>query len=446
MPHRPSRDPAPLSQQGSLGVLLQRSLPRKRLQALRAAARVSRALGVPAYLIGGSVRDLLLGCPSPDLDLCVVGDGHAFARRLAAELSTPLTQDRRFLTAKIAAAGGAIDVATARRESYARPGALPRVAPGSIDDDLARRDFSVNAMALPLDPRLASQLLDPYGGRADLARRQLRVLHHRSFIDDPTRLLRAARYAARLRFHLEPSTHGLARQAVRADCLDTVSGDRIRRELFLLLDEPRTWAGVELCRRLGVLRCIHPGLSAGRRVLTGLRRISGISAWFSPGDGRAHPDCGLARLLVLADGLSLTEGDDLGPRLRLTARQRRALKSYLTAKGRVRRALSAPTLRDSVLVRALEPLPPEAVAALAATSTDRVRRRCRRFVERLRGVSARIRGDDLERLGFDPGPAWGRALAAARDARLDRRAASKDDEIRIAATILQARGARRRHR
>jgi tRNA nucleotidyltransferase (CCA-adding enzyme) len=432
--HRQSRlSPAAA---GSATALLA-ALPPARRRLARTAARLARSMQVPLYLIGGSVRDLLLGVPSPDLDLCVVGDGHAFARSLARELSAPVTEDRRFLTAKIEAAGGVIDVATARRETYAHPGALPRVAPGTIDDDLARRDFTVNAIAVRLGRPRAHALVDPFGGRADLKRRRLRVLHERSFTDDPTRLLRAARYVARLSFAWERSTRRLAQQAVGEGCLDTVSGERIRRELMMLLAEPRADAGIALLARLGALRALHPAWETQPRMRAQLRLAGSLCERFSPGTDGAHINCGVVRLLVLCQGLSPSHGHDLGERLRLPARQRDALTGYLAARSRVGRILSAPRLSNGAVVRALEGLALEAVVALATTSGARVRRRCELFMTSLRHVRPHIGGEDLAVLGFPPGPGWSRALSAARDARLDGKAQSKDDELRIARRVLK---------
>ncbi|HUT75487.1 MAG TPA: hypothetical protein VM221_11730 [Armatimonadota bacterium] len=417
------------------------SLPRHRQGQLRLAGRVARRLRMPVYLIGGSVRDLLLGRPSPDLDLCVVGDGIAFARALARELGAPRAVETRFLTSKIASSAGTIDVATARRETYPRPGALPRVSPGDIDGDLARRDFTINAMALRLDRR-RRELLDPLGGGRDLSRRQLRMLHARSFVDDPTRLLRAARYAARLGFHLERRTLRLAREAVAAGVMDRVSGERLRRELLLLLEEPRASAGWRLCGKLGVSQALHPGLAVEADTPAALCRSGEICERFSRCRPGANPDCALARLLVLARSLSPAEGCALSERLRLTARHRQALSAYLERQGRARRALAAARLRNSALARALEGLPLEAVVALAATSSPRARRRCELFLTHLREMKALLRGEDLLAQGFAPHPAWGRALAAARDARRDRRARSKNEELRIAAAVLRAHGVR----
>src|SRR6478609_3289396 len=181
----------------------------------------------PVYLVGGAVRDLLLGRGRSDLDLVVVGDAAALASRLGAEA----LEHERFATAKVRLDGHEIDIASARTETYPRPGALPDVEPAEgIDADLARRDFTVNAMAIPLE---GAGLIDPHGGRADLDAGRLRVLHEGSFADDPTRALRAARYAARFGFELEPATAEL----LRTTDLDTVSPDRRRAEMLRLAAE-----------------------------------------------------------------------------------------------------------------------------------------------------------------------------------------------------------------
>ncbi len=199
------------------------------------ALAAERRLGI--YLVGGVVRDILLGRANSDLDLVVEGDAIKLAESLAGELGGRLVVHRRFGTAKIRTRNLTIDLAMARAETYARPGALPTVRPGSIQDDLARRDFTVNAMALRLDPDSFGKLVDPFDGQKDLENKLIRVLHDRSFIDDATRMLRAVRYEQRFGFRLEASTEKLLRQNVAM--LRTISGDRIRHELELILKEER---------------------------------------------------------------------------------------------------------------------------------------------------------------------------------------------------------------
>ncbi|MQA74496.1 MAG: hypothetical protein GEU88_09195, partial [Solirubrobacterales bacterium] len=212
---------------------------------LRAAAE---AAGVRAHLVGGSVRDLLLGRDRADLDLVVDGDHMALARALGGELRV----HDRFGTATVATAGGPVDVARARAESYAHPGALPRVRPSGLEADLARRDFTVNAMAVAL--ARPGELLDPLGGLEDLRCGTLRVLHEGSFADDPTRALRAARYATRLDLDPDPAT--LA--GIRGADLATVSADRVEAELRRLAREERPRQGFELLSNWGLIE-LAPG-------------------------------------------------------------------------------------------------------------------------------------------------------------------------------------------
>lgn len=218
---------------------------------------VRREAEQPVYLVGGAVRDLLLGRPRADVDLVVEGNAAA----LAARLGGIGAEHERFGTVKVEVEGHEIDVASARTETYPEPGALPIVEPAeNIEVDLDRRDFTINAMAIPLtgEPRV----VDPHGGRADLELGMLRVLHPRSFVDDPTRAIRAARYAARFGFELEPDTEDLLR---RAD-LTTVSADRRRAELERLAGEATACEGYELLAGWGLIDLREGGLDLMRTV------------------------------------------------------------------------------------------------------------------------------------------------------------------------------------
>jgi tRNA nucleotidyltransferase (CCA-adding enzyme) len=230
-------------------------------EALRAdypeLAAVRAASDAPVYLVGGAVRDLLLGCGRSDIDLVVIGD----AASLAVDLGAEVVEHERFATAKAQLDGHEVDIASARDETYARPGALPEVSPArTIEDDLRRRDFTINAMALPL--RGETQLIDPYGGRDDLEGSLLRVLHTRSFVDDPTRALRAARYASRFDLLLEKKTDAL----LRATNLDTVSAERRRAELLRLAAEPEAAHGFKLLGEWGLVEMRPDGVALAARV------------------------------------------------------------------------------------------------------------------------------------------------------------------------------------
>ena len=224
------------------------------------AALHDLAGGKPVYLVGGAVRDLLLGRGRADIDLVVEGDATA----LAARLGGVVVEHERFATAKAQLGGHEVDIATARAETYARPGALPEVEPtAGIAADLARRDFTINAMAIPL--RRDPELIDPHGGLEDLDAGMLRVLHSRSFEDDPTRALRAARYVARFDFELEPDTAELLRHAD----LGTVSTDRRDAELLRLAGETEAVRGFGLLAEWGLIE-----LGPERAELAG--RVAGL--------------------------------------------------------------------------------------------------------------------------------------------------------------------------
>lgn len=207
---------------------------------LQRLGRLAAARGVPAYVVGGCVRDWLLRRPEVlDVDVVVDGDGIAFARAVGRELKAPVIAHQQFGTATVELSGGRrLDLATCRQETYAQPAAYPSVEPGTLRDDLFRRDFTINAMAMALAPARFGERIDPFGGARDLAARRLRILHARSFLDDPSRMLRAARLTPRYRLRLEPATGRALREALQHGMLERVNRGRVRKELALLLREP----------------------------------------------------------------------------------------------------------------------------------------------------------------------------------------------------------------
>ncbi|MDQ3927827.1 MAG: polynucleotide adenylyltransferase, partial [Chloroflexota bacterium] len=229
---------------------------------LRRASALASERGWNIYLVGGYVRDVLLKIPDYDVDISVEGDAVALAALLAEQLSVPIQAHDAFGTATLdLGAGLHLDFVTARKERYEKPGALPTVEPGTIQDDIARRDFTINALAVRLLPGGPSDLLDPHGGIHDLQSRIIRVLHDGSFVDDPTRIFRAVKLAERLGCKIEPHTLELVLRAVRDGALYTVSMARISRELLLILEEPAADAILATLDRLGVLGALYPGLA-----------------------------------------------------------------------------------------------------------------------------------------------------------------------------------------
>ncbi len=384
-----------------------------RVRALPAAQPLIERLGdgVPVYLVGGAVRDVLLGGAPFDLDLVVEGDAAAFATSLG---GTVRLHDR-FGTSTVALNGFAYDIARARRETYARPGALPDVEPATLAEDLRRRDFTVNAIAIALAGEVPGEMSAVPHAFEDLEARRLRVLHDGSFIDDPTRLLRLARYAGRLGFEIDTNTRALADAAIKAGGLGTVSGTRVGAELRLLAREDDPVRAFRAVRELGLDRALHPRFGLEDEELA--RRALALL----PADGR--PD----RLVVAlaAQGVPDAELPGLLDKLAFEAEDRDAIVAAATRAGQLARALAGAEA-PSAIAEAARSAPPELVALAGAHGPEGP---ARAWLERLRHVRLSIDGDDLLAAGVPQGPAIGRGLRAALAAKLDGGAPDREQEL-----------------
>jgi tRNA nucleotidyltransferase (CCA-adding enzyme) len=378
---------------------------RERLRELPCGRRLLEAAagmnGV--HLVGGAVRDLLLERAPRELDVVVEGDVGALAARLAGGGEHVVHE--RFGTATVSDGGCRWDLAAARGETYARPGALPDVFAAGIEQDLQRRDVTVNAIALDLT---SGRLRMADHAPQDLRAGRLRVLHDASFSDDPTRLWRIARYAARLGFELEPRTAALAARAVADGALQTVSGVRIGNELRLALAEPDPIAALESAVALGLAPWLVPDRALTERALTLL----------PPGEGRRD-------LLVLGAALRVPDDERVLADLEFSAGERAIVRAAARAP-----ALEDAALAPSQLARALRGVPVEAVALAGARGDAQL---ARRWLQELRHVGLQITGDDLRSAGIPAGPELGRRLQAVLDRRLDGALAEgREAELRAA--------------
>ncbi len=387
-------------------------------QAAALAAQIKR----PLYLVGGPVRDLLLDRPITDLDLTVEGEAIDLAQRLAKKLRGSIKTHDRFGTAKVILPTRSIDLATTRTETYAQPGALPAVTPGNLQSDLIRRDFSINAIAIRLDGDHFGELIDLYQGAADLKRGLMRVLHAQSFVDDPTRIFRAARFAQRFNFKIDDATLNLMPAAL--PIIDRVSGDRLRREFESIFKEDQPDKALALLDQWGILKQIDPEfhLDADERLrfrkavppfdpftcwVWLLRRVSV--------EGRARI---LRRLNLLTEDVT-----DLNQVYEIQ-QQQAAIKDS-----------PAP----SILYRLLNRYSDRALHTAATIIDDeRTVRKIDHFISDLRGVKISIDGHRLQELGLAAGPSMRRVLESIRDAVLDGLIVSPQ-QIKEFAKILIAR-------
>jgi tRNA nucleotidyltransferase (CCA-adding enzyme) len=399
---------------------------RPRIEALPGMERLLPALEdlPPAFLVGGAVRDLLRGASGVDLDIAVEGDARRAAGGLAARLGGEVVEHERFGTATVFAGQLVVDLATTRRERYERPGALPTVEPAPLAEDLARRDFTINAMAAGLSGEDLGRLHDPHGGLADLESGTVRILHERSFIDDPTRLLRAVRYEVRLAYTMDLETERLAREAAAAGAPRTVSGARIRDELLDLLAEPEAPEGLRRVRELRLDAALHPALELDPE----------LAAHAVVAAAEVGADQRLAALAALVasdpDALESWVGE-LG--LRADARDR--VLRAATVAARLVTALRSSRLSPSALEALLRGEPREALAlarALGAPAGPVLD-----YVRRLSGVRLEISGADLVAAGVPESPAIGRALEATRRRKLDGEVSGREEELRLALALAR---------
>ena len=381
------------------------------------ALAAERRLGI--YLVGGVVRDILLGRANSDLDLVVEGSAIELAEALTGEIGGRLVVHRRFGTAKIRTGDLTVDLAMARAETYARPGALPTVRSGSIRDDLARRDFSINAMALRLAPGSFGNLVDPFNGQKDLEEKLIRILHDRSFIDDATRMLRAVRYEQRFGFRLETSSENLLRRNV--SMLRTISGNRIRHDLELILKEERPEKALKRAGDLGLLGEVHPALKGD----------GWLKTMFEKARESATPSSPALYFALLTDRFNEPECEDFAAALKMPGTVSRVIRD--TARLRERLPwLDEPDLPPSAVHGLLQEYSPTSVQACAiAVDSALIQERLNLYLTHWRYVRTALDGGALQKLGVRSGHKLGEMLRSLKDAKLDGKIESREDETEL---------------
>ena len=411
-------------------------LPRARASLLRALGNLADEGGVSLYLVGGVVRDLLLEQENWDLDLTVEGDGIAFARLVADRYRAGLAVFERFATARLAFPDGLkMDIATTRRESYAQPALLPTVQSASIEEDLSRRDFTINSLAVQLNPQQFGRMLDPYGGQSDLRARTLRVLHAGSFQDDPTRIFRAIRFEQRLVFRLAPTTLRLLAQAASTNLIQQLSGPRLQNEILLLLAERNPVRAIARLEQLKLLRFLHRRLCYTKNVKRTVTAVPKALAWWLC----RFPDSVIDRPIVYLMALSSESSPAVvATMIRRLALSREQAKKMNIGRHRVDRALKRLTgkgkLQPSRVYRLLAEFSDEALILLLAkqriTQSGLRGLLKRQLVAYMKDKAMKtvLTGRDLQAMGLLPGPQYTMILGKLLDARIDGTVTTEADE------------------
>ena len=381
------------------------------------------------YVVGGTVRDILLGEEGFDVDIAVEGDAIDFARALAEALGGRMTPHRKFGTAVVQyGADERVDVVTTRTEFYDAPGALPTVERAGLREDLFRRDFTINAMAVSLEPADFGRLTDPFGGRRDLEARVLRVLHNLSFIDDPTRIFRGIRYEARYGLRLEEHSARLARGCIEMGLVGDLSSARLRDELQSLLEDPGAPSGIVRLGGLGADRAIHPRLRADAEAAALFERARALRD-----ELRADVPSWRIGLAILGQELSSEEAFVWLERLKVRRRDVDRIVGAITVAPRILERLRAERLEPADVVALADPFAPDA-PMLALTREDRPE--LREYFTRLRDVKLEIDGADLAELGLAESPRVGEVLAEVRRRKLNGELDGRESELRAARELL----------
>jgi tRNA nucleotidyltransferase (CCA-adding enzyme) len=417
---------------------IKRSFPKRIAELLKFIGKDADDMGSTAFAVGGFVRDLLLGVENLDIDIVIEGNAIEFAKRLAKELCGYYVYHKRFGTATVFFPGGKfkIDVAMTRTEIYERPAALPTVKFGPIENDLFRRDFTINAMAFKLSARGFGELLDPFKGRQDLKEGRIRALHDLSFVDDPTRIFRAVRFEQRFDFRIEPHTEDLIKKAAGLKMVDRTQKQRIREEMIAILSEEKPLKAVRRLAELNELRFIAPSLKLTRPVVNLFGSVDEALAWYDA--ARLKRRHGLNRWMIylgaLLDELRLVEVRKMCDEFVFMKADRAKLISYKKTDEKTLLLLSKKEkLKPSRIYDCLEGLSTEALLLMMAKSgSQTARRRIMDYLTKYVNVKLRVRGDDFTKNGIQPGPHFRQALERTLHAKLDSMIKTKAEELDFA--------------
>jgi len=423
-----------ISKINNVSPLLNSSFPAAVLKLLEAIGKAASERSSRAFVVGGVVRDIVLGRRSLDIDVVIEGDAMQIAGELAAHAVERPVFNRDFATATLPLDGGFhIDIATARTEAYDRPGALPKVQPGAIEEDLGRRDFTINCVCASLAPETFGDIFDPQQGLKDIEIGLIRVLHDRSFVDDPTRIIRAIKYANRFRFTIDNTTLELAEDAICDGCFKTISPHRLTDELRLLLVEEMPWGAIWDLAQFSVLSSISPYLSLFHNALPILQRIESLEEAVRddlPEDYRRW----LVRLLLFMGNVPKHKLPTVLAIFDLDRKEATVVEEFVTRRTEILSWLDGvQDALDSELWQVFSSISAEAAVAIAASEGGKAGEMAfEKYYSVLQKVRLEITGDDIKGMGIPEGPIIGQTLRNVLIAKINGHVNGREAELELA--------------
>lgn len=401
---------------------------------LKFSGEVAEGLGFNAYLVGGTVRDLLRGEENLDIDIVIEGDGIVFAKALGEKLNASVKSHQRFNTAQVITGKLKLDVATARTEYYESPAALPKVETSSIKKDLYRRDFTINTLAIKLNPKDFGLLMDFFGSQRDLKEKTIRVLHNLSFIEDPTRAFRAIRFSERFGFKISKHAENLIKSTVKMNLFEKLSGPRLYEELLLLFNETEPDRALKKLSDLGLLKVIHPALTFNEELEETLKSLHETVSWFNLLFLEEKTDRGVLYLMALLSELKEEEAEAAAERLSPPPKIKDMIdKGISKAREVAKRLPSEDPVETYNLLRKLRL---ETILLAMALSKDRLKQKViSRYLTELRKIKPILKGEDLKKIGVKPGPVYSRILKELLEEKLRGHLKSREDEERFVKRI-----------
>ncbi len=435
--HQPEQiDGAIHSKAKNINRFMMERLPGRILDFLKAAGETASAIGYSAYVVGGFVRDLFLYRATEDVDLVIEGDGIAFARKFAEARDARIHYHRKFGTAVITFADGfKIDVASARLEYYQFPAALPTIELSSIKLDLFRRDFTINTLAICLNPEKFGMLLDFFSGQRDIKEKTIRVLHNLSFVEDPTRIFRAIRFEQRFGFTIGKMTSGLIENAVKMNFFKKLSGRRVFGEISQILEEDNPVPAIKRLAEFELLAAMHPAIKINKTMLSALDSVREVLAWYDLLFLEKTYMKWAVYFLSLVNRCDQQTTIEICDNFELNKKYQQlfAFERFeaVTALSLIKRSLP---VKNSILYEYLKPFRTELVLyIMAMADNDDVRKHISNYILQLKTVRPLIKGEDLRQTGITSGPIYSKILKEVLHARLDGKVTTKKDEMEFAA-------------